>query len=192
MDTAHDVGAVVHGDLGLAVDDRIDVLVVGFGILALDGIDVDAVFGNECRSGVVLGGQRVACAQVHFGTARLEGAHQVGGFGGDMQACADANAFQGLFAFEAFADACKYGHVAVCPQDALDARLRQAHILDIRAHVPFLPFGYYQDQFPIVQGITAGRAAPSGGGAFHDTALCFCWKPGFSFRMVPGLRRYDG
>src|ERR1700677_5342107 len=42
-----EVGAIVHGDVGLVIDGGHDVLIVGGGILALDGEDGDALVANQ-------------------------------------------------------------------------------------------------------------------------------------------------
>ena len=60
---AHHVGAVVHGEVGAALQRAGDVAVVGLVVLALDGEDADAVVHHQRRRGVILGGERVGGAQ---------------------------------------------------------------------------------------------------------------------------------
>ena len=84
--------------------------------------------------GVVLGGKRVGCAERHLGAALLEGAHEVGGFGGDVQAGADAHAFERAFFREALADGCEHGHVAIRPEDTVEPCVREGDIFNIVVH----------------------------------------------------------
>ena len=60
------------------------------------------------------------------GAAGLEGAGQVGGLGGDVQAGRHAQAGERLLLGEAFADAGQDRHVAVGPEDAFLAVRRRA------------------------------------------------------------------
>ncbi len=120
VDAAHDVGAVVHGHLRLVRDGLVDVLVVRLGVLALDRVGANAILRNECRGHVILRGERVARAQHDVGAAGLQGAHQVRGLGGDVQARAHAESLEGLLGSEPLADGGEYRHVGIGP---LDARL---------------------------------------------------------------------
>ena len=134
VDASDDVCAIVHGDLGLGVDDRIDVVVVGFSVLALDGENRYAVVLDERGGGIVLRRERVRCAQIHFGSSCDERAHEVGGFCRDVQAGADPHAFERTFALETFADACQHGHVAVCPEYSFESRVGQFDVFDVVFH----------------------------------------------------------
>ena len=58
-DGRHQVGAVVHGHVRLVVERRLDVLVVGVVVLALDGVDGDTVIAYQASGHIVLGGERV-------------------------------------------------------------------------------------------------------------------------------------
>ncbi len=118
MDAAHDIRAVVHGDLRLVVDRSVDVRVVGLSVLALDGVGADTVLRHERRGDVILCRKRVARAQHDVSATGLERAHQVSGFCGDMQACRDAQSLKRLLCLKALADAGEYGHVLVGPFDA--------------------------------------------------------------------------
>ena len=64
VDAADDVGAVIHRDLRLVLDGSVDVCVVGVGVLALDGVDADAVLARrarqQCRPGSRAGCSRTA------------------------------------------------------------------------------------------------------------------------------------
>ena len=59
MQRGVEVGAVVHDDLGVGGEHRVDMAVVRLGVLTRDGVDVDAVILDERGGGVVLCGQRV-------------------------------------------------------------------------------------------------------------------------------------
>jgi len=131
VQNADDVGAVVHGDVGTVVDAGVDVAVVRRIVLAFDGMDADTVLVDEGGGHVVLGAQRVAGAQDDVGAARLERAHEVGRLGRDVQAGADAHAFERLLDGEALADGLEHGHVHVGPLDAQDALRGEADVLDV-------------------------------------------------------------
>ena len=89
------VGAIVHGDRRGVIQDRVDVLVIGVGILAADGKDRDAL-GDQGRGDVILSGQRVGCAQQRLSTTIAQCQHQVGGLGRDVEAGGDHETIQWL------------------------------------------------------------------------------------------------
>ena len=131
VEHADDVGAVVHGDVGPVVDAGVDVRVVGLVVLALDGVDADAVVLDERGGDVVLRGQRVGGAEHDVGAAGGQRAHEVGGLGGDVQAGADADALERLLLLEALADGPEHGHVHVGPLDAQHALGGETDVLDV-------------------------------------------------------------
>ena len=49
-----EVGAVVHDDVRVGRDDRLDMLIVRVRILTGDGVDFDAVIADERSRGVIL------------------------------------------------------------------------------------------------------------------------------------------
>ena len=63
MQLTDEVRPIVHRELRLVVEGRVDVAVVRVAVLAADGKDFDPVVGDERRGDVVLGGQRVRGAQ---------------------------------------------------------------------------------------------------------------------------------
>ena len=145
VDATHHVGAVVHRHVRLEGDRLVDVRVVGVGVLALDRVGADAVVLDQRSGDVVLRGERVARAQHDLGAAGLQGAHEVGGLGGDVQACADAHAVERLLGFEALADAREHRHVGVGPLDARLAGVGECGVLDVVVH---------GDSFISTQGLT--------------------------------------
>ena len=88
------VGAVVHGDVGLVVDGGEDVVVVGVVVLALDGEDGNVVVADQAGGDVVLRGERVGGAEHHVGAAVAQADGEVRGLGSDVQARRDADALQ--------------------------------------------------------------------------------------------------
>ena len=86
------VGAVVHGDLRLVVEQPLQVRVIGVVVLALDGVTSGCC--NPCtrRGDIVLGGERIGGAEHDVGAAVAQRDRQVGGFAGDVQAGRDAHA----------------------------------------------------------------------------------------------------
>ena len=135
MDAADHVGAIVHSDLRAEVDDGVHMAVVRFGVLAFQREHGNAVVFDERCGSVILGGQRVGSAQAHVRAACLERAHEICRFGGHVQAGANAHALERTFALETLANACKHGHVAVCPQNAVQAVVGQLDVLDVIFHV---------------------------------------------------------
>ena len=125
------VGAVVHGDLGLVVERGHDVRVVGLVVLALDGEDGNAVVAHQDGGHVVLRGERVGGAEHHVGAAIAQGDHQVGGLGGHVQAGRDAHALQRLVLDEFLADDLQHLHRLVGPLDALFAQIGQFEVLNV-------------------------------------------------------------
>jgi len=131
MQGGHQVHAVVHGDLGAMIQRRPQVGVVGVIVLALDGEHGDVVIPHQHRGDVVLGGEGVGSGQHHIRAARLQGLHQIGGLGGDVQAGGDAHASQGLFFDEAFFDELEDGHFFGGPVHAQPALVGQIDVFDV-------------------------------------------------------------
>ena len=125
MDRADEIGAVVHRDMRLVIQRRVNVLVIGFVVLALDGVDRYLVVGDERSGHVVLRRERVGGGQHDIGAAGLQRLHEVGGLGGDVQAGGKAQAFERLFLFETFLDLLEHRHLLPGPLDTVAAAGRQ-------------------------------------------------------------------
>ena len=117
VEDADHVGAVVHRDVRLVVDRRLDVLVVRVVVLALDREGRDAVLVDERGGDVVLRRQRVGGADDDVGATRLKRAHQVRSLGGHVQAGRDPVAGERLLGLEALADRGEHRHLPVGPLD---------------------------------------------------------------------------
>ena len=131
MEQADHVGAVVHGDLRMEVDDRVDVAVVGVVVLTLDGVGGDAVLGHEGRRDVVLSGERVGGAEAELGATGGERAHEAGGLARHVQAGADANTLERLLLGEALADLGQHRHFLLSPLDPQYPARREGQIFHI-------------------------------------------------------------
>ena len=129
-DAGDEIAAVVHGDVGLVIERGLDVLEVGGAILALDGVDGDALV-DQRRGDVVLRAQGIAGAEDQIGAARLQRLHEQRGLGGHVQAGGDAQALERLHLGEAGADVAQHRHRALGPFDAAVALLGQVQILDV-------------------------------------------------------------
>ncbi len=105
-DRRDQIAAVVHRDLRVRGDHRLDVRVVGRVVFALDRVGGDAVLA-ERRRDVVLRRQRIARAERDRRTAGLQREHQVRGLGGDVQARADAHAVAAASPSETVANLCR-------------------------------------------------------------------------------------
>ena len=127
VEDADHVGAVVHRDVRPMVDRCLEVRVVRVVVLALDRERADPVRVDERGRDIVLRRERIRGAQDDIGAARLEGAHQVCGLGGDVQAGRDAVAVEGLLALEALANGrstgiCRSAHSILRTPSAARAR----------------------------------------------------------------------
>ena len=131
VEQPNQVAAVVHRDLGMRVRDRVEVRIVRGPVLAVPRIAADPVPGDQGGGHVVLGRERVGGSQGDLGAASPEGQHQVGRLGRDMEAGADAQAFERTLALEAFADQAQDGHLASRPLDPADALIGQAEVDDV-------------------------------------------------------------
>ena len=98
VEDADHVGAVVHRQVRLVVDRRLDVRVVRVVVLALDREDGDVELLDERRGDVVLRRERVRRAEHDVRAAGLQRAHEVRGLGRHVQARRDAVAAQRLLA----------------------------------------------------------------------------------------------
>ena len=131
VDRTHDVGAVVHRDVGPVRDRGADVLVVGVRILALDREDLDAVVRHEVRRDVILRGERVRGAQRDVGAARLERHHEVRGLGGHVQARAHLEPGERLLLREARLHLAEHLHRALGPFGAVASLGGEAQVLHV-------------------------------------------------------------
>jgi len=86
---------------------------------------------DECGGGVVLCGEGVGGAECEACSAGFEGSHEVGGFGGDVEAGAEGDAAEGLFAGEAVADEAEDGHVLLSPFDAVASAVGELDVFDV-------------------------------------------------------------
>ena len=134
MDAIAEVGTVIHRDLRPGVDDRVEVLIVGFGILATTGKNLGTVVLDERGGRIVLGGERVARAQGNLGAAFDHRAYEVGGLGRHVQTRTDADSLEGTLLGKTLANLSKHGHVAVGPQDARAALVGKVNVGDVVAH----------------------------------------------------------
>ena len=128
-----EVCAVVHRDVGTEVEGGVDVRVVGGVVFAFDGESGDAVFADQRRRHVVLRAEGIAGADGGLSAAVLQREQQVGGFGGNMQACGDAKAGERLVFGEALAYLAQHRHFALRPMYAADALGRQRCVSDMPA-----------------------------------------------------------
>ena len=86
VEQGQQVGAVVHGHLGLGVQGRFQVSVIGLVVFPLDGVGRDSVLFHQCCGNIVLGAQWVAGAEGDFGASVPQSDSQVGRFAGHVQA----------------------------------------------------------------------------------------------------------
>ena len=110
-----------------------DVPVIAVLVLALDGVDGDAVVLHQAGGDVVLGREGIGRAEHQVGAAGLERAGQVGRLGRHVQAGRHPHAGQRLLGREPLADGPQHGHVALGPLDSLLAQGGQREVF----HVPF-------------------------------------------------------
>ena len=134
--------------LRLDVERRGEPLVVVLVVVAAVGERRDAVAMGQRRGDVVLGAERVAGAERELGAAGDENAREVGRLGGDVQAGADARAFQRLLFGEAVHQGPQDRHLGQCPFDSTGAGLGQVRILYVvswRVHAaPSQSWGWFR------------------------------------------------
>ena len=138
---ADHVGAVVHRQVRLVVDGRLDVRVVRVVVLALDREDADVELVDERRGDVVLGRERVRRAEHDVRAARLQRAHQVRRLRRHVQARRDAVAVQRLLRLESLPDRREHRHLPVRPLDpphALGREREVFHVVPLRRCHRFL------------------------------------------------------
>jgi len=125
---ADEIRTIVHRQVRAVIQRSMDMLVVSGIIFALDSIHGDLHEGDQRCCHIILCGKRVGCRQHHLGATKLQGAHQVGGFSGHMQACRNSDARQGALAFKPFVDGSQDGHFPGCPFNAPATAFRQLDI----------------------------------------------------------------
>src|SRR5581483_5642893 len=135
---AHEVGAVVHRDVGTVVQHGVDVAVVRLVVLAPDREHVDIGLLAQRRRHVVLRGERIRGAQGDLGSSRGERLHEIGRLGRHVQARANANALERALLLEALADQAEHAHLGGRPLDALAPLPGQAEVPHVAVHpAPF-------------------------------------------------------
>ncbi len=98
-------------------DQRAYVADVRVQVLAVNRPDLDVVVLDERRRDVVLGRERVGRAQRGARAAGDQSLHQVGGLGGDVQACGHPHALERALGGEALAHLPEHGHLIRRPRD---------------------------------------------------------------------------
>ncbi len=131
VDRADEVSAVVHRHLWLMIERRLDVVVVGVVVFALDGVNGDFVVRHQRRRYVILRRQRVGGAQDDVRAAHLQRVHQIRRLGGDVQARRDAHALQRFLFGEALADRPQDRHFMFRPLDPVTTPGRLVEVFDI-------------------------------------------------------------
>ncbi len=130
MNGGHQVGPVIEGYLRLMIQRRAYVLIVGFLIFALDGVDRDAE-SHQGSGHVVLCAQRVGGAESDIGSSIFKRQRQIGRLGGDMETPRDSYPFQRFFSGESLPDRPNHRHLTGCPVDAHLPLLCQRKVFDI-------------------------------------------------------------
>ena len=158
MENTDHVGPIVHRQLRLVVDGRLDMRVVRVVVLAFDREDGNVVFVDERCGDVVLRRQRIRRAKDDVCAAGLQCPHEIRRLRRDVQARRDAVAGERLFLFEALADRGEHRHLPVGPGDSAHALGSERQILHV------MPFGRsHALLFSVVRRRAAARAcaAPS-------------------------------
>src|SRR5271165_1329470 len=134
MQKRDQVGAVVHGDVGLVVDGGEDMVVVSIVVFALDGEDGNVMVADEAGSHVILRGQWVRGAKHHVGSAVAQADREIRGLRRNVQAGRNADALQWLILDEFLADNLQHFHGLVRPLNALLSQVGQFYVLDVAIH----------------------------------------------------------
>ncbi len=139
MEHRHQIGSVIHGDLGLGFKHRPDMAVVGIMVLALDGKDGNPIIDHEGGGNVILGRQGVRGAEHDIGPSGLEGFHEVGRLAGHMEAGRHLDALERFRLGKILGNIGQNRHIPSCPFDAAGPHVCQFLVLDIMLHSQ-LPF----------------------------------------------------
>ena len=135
MNSADQVGSIVHGDLGFLVEGLIEVTVVCLVVFPFDGKYRNAEVSDHGRGRIVLSAQRVGSTERHFGPAELESFHQVGCLRGHVQAGRYSDAAQRFIPSETLFDGLEHGHEPGCPFDLEPPLGGQSQVPDIVIHI---------------------------------------------------------
>ena len=138
VDAEDEVRAVVQRRVRGFVDGAVDAPVEGLGVLAVPGVDLDAVGAvgrsggaeREGRGHLVVGRERVAAAPRDLGAARLERLDEHGGLLGDVEAARDLVALEGLRLGVLLAQLHEHRHPAFGPLDAAAAAVGEREVCD--------------------------------------------------------------
>src|SRR5580692_1526613 len=125
VEDGDEVGAIVHGDVRLVIDGSEDVVVIRVVVFTLDGVHGNVLIADQAGGDVVLRREGIRGAENYVGAAVAQADRQVRGFGGDVQAGGDADAFQRLVLDEFLADNLQHLHGLVRPLDAFFAQFGQ-------------------------------------------------------------------
>src|SRR5690606_8392615 len=143
-------------DVRAQVERLMNVAVVGLVVLALDGVDVEAVRGERSRD-VVLGRERIAGTNGRLGASGAEGIGQIGRLRGHVDAGDDANALEWPITLERLSNQPEYRHLASRPGDPPAPRFGQPDVLDV---VPDVRAPGHPCPFPLVASPRPTAASP--------------------------------
>ena len=88
------IGAVIQSNVWLMVQGSMDMLVVGFIIFSLNGIDWDIILGQQSCGHIVLSAERIGGAEDYFGATGFEGEGEVCCLGSNMEASGNPGSFK--------------------------------------------------------------------------------------------------
>ncbi len=125
------VAPVVHGQLRMPVEHRVDVAVVALVALASEGEGGNPLVLDKGRGHVVLGRKGVRGAREHRGAAGLQGLEEVRRLGGHVQAHPDHESGERALALEALPYRAQHGHLRVGPGDPQPAEASEAPVRDV-------------------------------------------------------------
>ena len=131
MERAHQVGAVVHGDVGPVRECGAHVLVVRRMILALDCEHLDSVIAHQVGRHIVLRGEGVRCTQSDVCSPRFQRDREVGGFRGDVETGRETLPRERALAAEPLLELPQHGHRALGPFGAAAPFISEVEILDV-------------------------------------------------------------
>ena len=131
VERTHEIGAVVHCDVGPVSERGAHVLVVGRVILTLDREHLDAVIAHQMRGHIVLGGEGIGRAQGDVRSAGLEGDGEIRGFGGDVKARRQTLPRERALAGKPLAEQAQDRHGAFGPFGATPPFGGEVQVLDV-------------------------------------------------------------
>src|SRR5262249_4883011 len=95
MKSRNEITAVIHCHIRLVIKDSINMAIVGWLVLALNGKGGNAIHAHQGSGNLILGRKWVGSAEYEIRSTSLQGNRQIRRLSGNMQAARHTNPFEG-------------------------------------------------------------------------------------------------